>query len=212
MPIWARRIRALREARGLSIAAAAAGMRAHSVRELPEAAHLERRWKAWEAGDNKPNQEYAPLIAATLGTVTASLFPAEAPATDDPDLLAVTGMDTLEIVARLQVSDVNDAILEGVRITVDKLCSEYSAQAPQELIQEGRQWLRRLAEMQRRQLRFRQRRETLELAGWLTLLVGCLEYDLGDRRAAEATRQAALSLGQDVGSAGISGWAHELRA
>jgi hypothetical protein len=43
-------------------------------------------------------------------------------------------------------------------------------------------------------------------------LVGCLEYDLGDRRAAEATRQAALSLGKEVGSGGIMGWAHEMRA
>jgi hypothetical protein len=44
------------------------------------------------------------------------------------------------------------------------------------------------------------------------LLVGCLEYDLGDRRAAEATRQVALSLGKDVGSSGILGWTHEMRA
>jgi tetratricopeptide (TPR) repeat protein len=121
-------------------------------------------------------------------------------------------MDTLEIVSRLQLSDVNDATLEGVRITVDKLCSEYASQSPQELIIEGRQWLRRLVEMQEQRLSFRQRRETLEMAGWLALLVGCLEYDLGDRRAAEATRKSALSLGQEVGSPGILGWAHEMRA
>jgi hypothetical protein len=44
------------------------------------------------------------------------------------------------------------------------------------------------------------------------LLVGCLEYDLGDRRAAEVTCQVPLSLGKDVGSSGILGWAHEMRA
>jgi hypothetical protein len=66
--------------------------------------------------------------------------------------------------------------------------------------------------MQSQRLNFRQRRDTLELAGWLALLVGCLEYDLGDRRAAEATRQAALSLGKEVGSSGIMGWAHEMSA
>jgi transcriptional regulator with XRE-family HTH domain len=210
-PEWARRIRALRDARGLSIAQAADRMRIHADRELPEAAHLERRWKAWEAGSNKPSQDYAPLIAGALGAVTASIFP---PDTHNavPDLLAVTGMDTLEIVSRLQQSDVNDATLDGVRIMVDKLCSEYASQSPHELIIEGRQWLRRLVEMQEQRLTFRQRRETLEMAGWLALLVGCLENDLGDRRAAEATRKSALSLGQEVGSPGIIGWAYEMRA
>jgi hypothetical protein len=35
-------------------------------------------------------------------------------------------MDTLEVVSRLQASSINDAILQGLRITVDKLCSEYA--------------------------------------------------------------------------------------
>jgi hypothetical protein len=39
-----------------------------------------------------------------------------------------------------------------------------------------------------------QHREVLALSGWLALLVGCVEYDMGDRHAAESTRRAALSL------------------
>jgi hypothetical protein len=103
-------------------------------------------------------------------------------------------MDTLEIVSRLQASDVNDTTLEAVRVTVDRLCSEYARQPPFELITEGRQWLRRLVEMQEQRLNFRQRRDTLELAGWLALLVGCLAYDLGDRRAAEDQLGRQLSV------------------
>ena len=38
-------------------------------------------------------------------------------------------------------------------------------------------------------------REVLNLAGWLALLVGCVEYDMGMRGAAEATRQSAMSSG-----------------
>ncbi|QYN26240.1 XRE family transcriptional regulator [Amycolatopsis sp. DSM 110486] len=202
----------MREARGWSQTEAAEQMRRHSSRALPETDHLARRWKAWELGENKPGREYAPIIAATLNTVTQSLFPPEEKPEAGLEILNATGMDTLEIVSRLQASDVNDATLEAVRITVDKLCSEYARQPPFELIGEGRQWLRRLVEMQEQRLNFRQRRDTLELAGWLALLVGCLEYDLGDRRAAEATRQAALSLGREVGSPGILGWAHEMSA
>jgi tetratricopeptide (TPR) repeat protein len=201
----------MREARGWSQSRAAEEMRRHSDRELPDHDNLTRRWKAWELGENKPSQHYAPIIAATLGTVTAALFPPERRAVD-VDILNQTGMDTLEIVSRLRVSDVNDATLDAVRITVDRLCSEYASRNPADLIFEGRQWLRRLVEMQEQRLTLSQKRETVELAGWLALLVGCLEYDLGDRRAAEATRRAALQLGTEAGESGIVGWAHEMRA
>ncbi|NKQ53323.1 tetratricopeptide repeat protein [Amycolatopsis sp. K13G38] len=187
-------------------------MRTHAAKPLPEGDNLLRRWKSWELGENKPGPHYAPLIAATLGTVSAALFPPVERTESGLTVLTATGMDTMEIVSRLQASDINDATLEGLRITVEKLCSEYPYMPPETLIPEGRQWLRRIVEMQDQRLSFRQRRQTLELAGWLALLVGCLEYDLGDRRSAEATRKMALSLGQDVGSGGILGWAHEMRA
>lgn len=212
LPTWARRIRTMREARDWSQPEAVERMRSHSKDELPESTHMLRRWKAWERGENKPGSFYASVIASTLGTVTASLFPPAEKTNNDVELLNATGMDTLEIVGRLQSSDVNEATLEAVRITVDKICTDYSRLPAQSLILEGRQWLRRLVEMQEQRLSFSQRRDTLELAGWLTLLVGCLEFDLGDQRSAEATRRSALSLGQEIGSPGIIGWAHEMRA
>lgn len=211
-PVWAKRIRALREAHGWSQSEAVERMRGHSSKSLPDTDNLLRRWKAWELGENKPGSFYAPIIAATLKTVTASLFPPDIRSEADMELLSATGMDTLEIVSRLSASAVNDATIEALRITVDKLCSEYASKPPHELVVEGRQWLRRIVEMQEQRLSFRQRRDTLELAGWLALLVGCIEYDLGDRRRAEATRKAALKLGQEVESGGILGWAHEMRA
>lgn len=165
VPEWARRIRALREARGFSQAAAAEAMRSHANRELPASGHIERRWKAWESGSNKPSPD-ASLIAAALGTVTRTIFPPENRA-DSSDLLAVTGIDALEIVSRLQMTDVNEATLDGLRIAVDKLCSEYASQPAAELVGEGRQWLRRIVDMQEQRLSFRQRRDSLELAGWL---------------------------------------------
>lgn len=212
LPSWARRIRAMREARGWSQTEAADQMRNHSKASLPESDNLTRRWKAWELGENRPSGHYAPIIAATLGTVTAALFPPETRGTGSVDLLSSTGMDTLEIVSRINVSDVNGATIEAIRITVETLCSEYASRHPLELIVEGRQWLRRLVELQDQRLTLRQKRETLELAGWLALLAGCLEYDTGNRRAAEATRQAALTLGKESDSSGVLGWAHEMRA
>jgi hypothetical protein len=42
--------------------------------------------------------------------------------------------------------------------------------------------------------------------------VGCVEYDAGQRHAAETTRQAALSLGVEADHGEIIAWAHEMRA
>lgn len=213
-PDTARRIRALRESKGLSVAQAVEAMRTHSERVLPQADSLERRWKSWESladSGSSPGDEYQRLVAATLGTITSTLFPPERQP-DSTSLLAVTGMDTLEIVSRLQASDVTDATLDGLRVTVEKLCSSYSSQPAHTLIVEGRQWLARLVEIQEtKRLTLTQRHQLVELIGWLVLLVGCLEYDLGDGSKAEATRRFALGLGKEIESPGILGWAHEMK-
>ena len=52
----------------------------------------------------------------------------------------------------------------------------------------------------------------LSLASRLALLVGCVEYDAGDRVAAETTRQFALDLGTELDDLDVIGWAHEMAA
>jgi hypothetical protein len=52
----------------------------------------------------------------------------------------------------------------------------------------------------------------LHAAGWLALLTGCLEYDMGMRTGAEATRIAARQLGEDGGNPEIVGWSFEMAA
>ena len=42
--------------------------------------------------------------------------------------------------------------------------------------------------------------------------IACVEYDSGDRQAAETTRKGALSLGTEADHAEIRAWAHEIRA
>src|ERR1700741_923937 len=61
-----------------------------------------------------------------FGTVTHAIFPVAPQRDADSDVLAVTGMDTLELVSRLQRSDLDQATLEGLRIMANRLCSEYA--------------------------------------------------------------------------------------
>lgn len=213
LPSWARRVRAEREARGWSQAQAVRVLRAHSKQPLPSDASLIRRWKAWEAGEVKePDEFYKPLIARAFGTVTHAFFPKPSRRDGGAEVLAATGMDTLDILHRLQRSDVDSATMDAVRITVDRLCSEYAYMPSGQLVYEGRTWLRRVAELQSGRLTLSQHREVLSMAGMLALLVGCVEYDMGDRRAADATRKAALNLGAEADNRDVMGWAHEIRA
>jgi hypothetical protein len=210
-PAWARRMVAERAARDWSQREAVQALRAHATGELPADESMIRQWKRWESGQ-LPNDFYKPLIAAVFGTVTHALFPAPARRDGDREILVASGMETLEIVSRLNRSDVDKATLDALRITADRLCSEYPFMPSEQLLIEGRQWLRRVVELHSKSLTLAQHREILALSGWLALLVGCVEYDTGDRHAAESTRRAALSLAVEAEHAEISGWAYEMRA
>ncbi|GAA4456121.1 XRE family transcriptional regulator [Phytohabitans houttuyneae] len=211
-PVWARRIRRERIARGWTQAEAVEALRAHAGGQLPDNGSLLRNWKRWEAGDTKPDEFYAPLVAKTFGTVTAAFFPQQGNRDADAELLAATGLDTLEIVSRLRASDVSPATLDALRVTAERLCSEYPYMTSDQLHVEGQAWLRRITALLDRRLTLSQHREVLTLAGTVALLIGCVEYDMGRRPEAEATRQAAFSLGQEADNADVMGWAQEMRA
>jgi tetratricopeptide (TPR) repeat protein len=211
-PSWARRIAAERAARGWSQLDAVRALRAHAPKELPSDDNMVRQWKRWESGEKTPSSFYRPIIAKTFGTVTHALFPAPTRRDGTSEIIAASGMETLDIVNRLRASDVDSATLDALRITVDRLCSEYPYMPSAQLAIEGRQWLRRIEGISAQRLTLSQHREVLALAGWLSLLVGCVEYDMGDRRAAEATRRVARSLGAETDAAEIGAWAHEMRA
>ncbi|MGV9820574.1 XRE family transcriptional regulator [Nocardia xishanensis] len=186
-------------------------MRAKSSHNLPTDSTLLRNWRRWESGESRPDDFYAPIIAAAFDTVTAAFFPKARPNRDD-ELLSATGMDTLEFIGRLRMSDVSAATLDAVRITAERLCCEYPYADPHELHAEGTSWLRRITSLLDGRLTLAQHREILVLAGWVALLVGCVDYDLGRRTSAEATRRAAWSLGKEADHPEIIGWAAEMAA
>jgi len=188
-------------------------MRTFSDVPLPNG--LLDQWKRWERGRNRPDEFYRPIIAATIGTVVDSIFEEFRPArqrTTDDILIVRSGMDTHELVQRIRQSSVNDSTLDALNLTVEQLCCDYVSSDPAELIATSREWLTQLTRLLDERLSLGQHRDVLDAASWLTLLIGCLEYDTGQPRAAEATRAAALSLGNEAGNAGVVGWAHEMRA
>jgi transcriptional regulator with XRE-family HTH domain len=211
-PAWAHRIKREREVRGWSQARTIKALRAHAGSELASDATLLRNWKRWEAGEARPDDFYAPLIAKTFGTASATLFTPERGPEADTALLAGAGLDTLELVARLRASDVSPATIDGLLITADRLCCDYANRQSAQLRIEGQEWLQRITSLLDRRLTLDQHRDVLAVAGTVALLLGCVEYDMGLKADAEATRRAALTLGQESGKADVMGWAQEMRA
>ncbi|MGK4586170.1 XRE family transcriptional regulator [Kitasatospora sp. HPMI-4] len=211
-PDWARRMVEERAARDWSQLDAVRALMARlpADQEVGEQ-DLLRQWKRWEAGENQP-KKYQPYIAATFSTTTGAFFPERSRRDGRAEILQVSGMDTVDIIARLRASDVDAATLDALRITADRLCCEYAYMPADQLLIEGRAWLARVVGLQHQRVSLAQHRELIALAGKLSLLVGCVEYDSGRPRDAEATRQAALMLGTEAGELSVQGWAHEMRA
>nr|MDT0663421.1 XRE family transcriptional regulator [Micromonospora sp. DSM 115978] len=171
-----------------------------------------RNWKRWESGEVEPDDFYKPLIAAVFGIATGTMFPRRSLSEQDADLVPRVGMGTLEILARLRASDASTGTIEALAITADRLACAYSHAPPQQLLTEGREWLGRITALRDGRLTLTQHREIIRLAGRVALLVGCVEFDVEDVRAAEATRLAALSLGTESEDSDTVGWAYEMRS
>ncbi|MGW5353394.1 XRE family transcriptional regulator [Streptomyces sp. NPDC004031] len=211
-PDWARRMVEERAARDWSQTDAVQALMARLPDDQVVSEHdLLRQWKRWEAGDAQPTK-YRSAIAQTFGTTTGAFFPERGRRDGRAEVLQVSGMDTVDIIARLRASDVDTATLDALRITADRLCCEYAYMPADQLLLEGKAWLARVVGLQHQRVSLAQHREIIALAGKLSLLVGCVEYDSGRPRDAEATRQAALMLGQEAGELSVQGWAHEMRA
>lgn len=199
-----------RVARGKSQRDTIADLRIYAPFGLPDDESLLRSWKRWESGAGV-SSEYQKAIADMYGTVPGAIFPksGERGMLRAPGL---TGDDTLDLVQRLRVSSVDSTALESLRITVERLCSEYAYRPAAELRTEAREWLSRLDKLQDGRLTVAEHTEVIALAGWLALLVACLENDLGKTAAAEATRRGAILLGKEIGHTEILGWGIEIKA
>jgi hypothetical protein len=66
------------------------------------------------------------------------MFPVPPRPDTNAQIVTASGMDTLELVARLQRSDLDEATLNAVRVMADTLCSEYASRPADDLLTEGR--------------------------------------------------------------------------
>jgi hypothetical protein len=119
--------------------------------------------------------------------------------------------ETSKLLLRIQASDTSPTTVDALQVTAFELCCDYGWRDAGELRGEALRWLREVVRL-RRAAALREHGDLLTVAGWLGLLVGCVEYDMGMRTVANASRAAALSLGEEAGNAEIGAWAWEMTA
>src|SRR5699024_2362559 len=108
---------------------------------LPAAQSTVRSWRRWESGKVMPTSVYQDAIARMFGSVPAAYF-AE-PDERDESSVQLSDDETVDLVARLRASRVDDETVEALRTTVDRLCTDYSTADPYDLRSQATGWLRR---------------------------------------------------------------------
>lgn len=162
-----------------------------------------------ETGKKAPSEEVARACDVALNARGDLIAAAHADIAANRDLRP---WQTAELIGRIQKSDTDTVTIEALNSTVFELGCEYAYRDAESLRGEAHDWLRRIAGMLRKPVGLKAHNELLTATGWLALLVGCLEYDMGLRTAAEVTRSAAHKLGEEAGNTEIIGWSHEMSA
>ncbi|MEV8353880.1 tetratricopeptide repeat protein [Streptomyces niveus] len=135
---------------------------------------------------------------------------------EDPSTLLAEGgaglWDIAELLRRTEMSSINSAALESIEQGIDQLARAYPYADADHLHQRTRNGLQYVTKQLESRMTLRQHRELLVNAGWLFLLNACVQYDRGQREAANLSKAAALRIGEEAGHGEIKAWAWEIEA
>ncbi|MEC3976219.1 helix-turn-helix domain-containing protein [Amycolatopsis sp. H20-H5] len=123
-----------------------------------------------------------------------------------------TPWETTDVIRRLYRSDVGSETLEQLHMVTEDLCCEYAWRDGDELKADANHWLQYISGLLTGSCTLKEHRELLVISGWLVLLIGCIEYDLGRKRQAGLSRAAAFRIGQETGHGEIMAWSFEMSA
>jgi len=185
----------------------------------------EERIRRWEAGEVRwPHSPYRLAITQLTGLQPEDLGfrPNRRGAGQLIEATSIIPMDalraeadlygTMELAQQLQASDVGAGTLEALAEAVDLLCRAYPVVSAATLRDRTHKRLAQVNGLLGGRITLAQHRELLVITGWLTALLGCVHYDLGEREEAETARRAAYEMGRQVGHGELMGWAHEMSA
>lgn len=149
-----------------------------------------------------------PSTAQWTGAADAQLS-AYAEALHEPAAWATAAV---ELACQADASTIGAGTLENLDQAVDRVCRDYPHAPPALLIPRVGLRLRCITRLLNGSLTLSQRRHLLIDGGWLAALMSCLQFDVGNRHAAEAAREAAFQLGREGGHEELIAWTFEILA
>ncbi|MEV0719587.1 helix-turn-helix domain-containing protein [Asanoa sp. NPDC050611] len=199
-PAFAELLRRLRVERGLSLRAL--GAATHRAKS-----HLHDL----ETGRKTPTAEVAEHLDRALGAGgrLAELGPAPTPSIVDP---TDDEEAAVELLQRVEASDVSAETLDRIETAVDRLAVAYPTTAPAVLLVAARRHLGYVAALLDGRATLRQRERLIVAGSWLSLLAATLQIDLSRSGPARANLVTAASLAAEAGHDELSGWCLETRA
>jgi hypothetical protein len=120
--------------------------------------------------------------------------------------------ETVQLARAAIESGATPAMLEGIETAVERYGREYSGTPPRALIARLQQLLREIESLRGHRLHQSDLKRLEVASGWTYLLLAATRFDIGDRSAAEAAREAAEFMGQETGNPEITAWALETAA
>ncbi|MEA2502784.1 MAG: hypothetical protein QOD01_2895 [Actinomycetota bacterium] len=162
----------------------------------------------WERGLHQPGPRYVRLLGLLYDEAPEELGLPVGP----EEAVLRDASETFELAMHAAASDVDQAAIDTLVRAIDRLSREYSTVSPGILLPRVQQRLWQIDRLLGGRTTLGQHRQLLDAPGWLHILLSVLHYDIGDREAAEAGRDAALRFGQESGDAEVQGWAFEAPA
>jgi len=195
-----------RFAAGLGIPRALVGL-APELRAASASADGGRQQRQGQGQVPASRNDQPPAIAPAGGG--SSYAPAEPLS---PALSGDAAFEILEMMRRAERSDVGKGTIESLFGYVDRLCRDYPSVPADVLLAQSKMRLEYTLRLLDGRVTLGQHRDLLVVGGWLSLLMGCLHYDLGHMCAASAARDAAYQFGKEAGHSEVQVWSYELQA
>lgn len=197
----------------------------YSQESLAEAMQVDRSTVfRWEAGNTDPLPYQQPKLARLLGISAEGLrrllhAAGDPPAASTiiqpwcgPAVIEDDELEALELMRRVDASDVGAATLELLESVVDDLAIAYPKTPPDVLLGRVRKHLGYLHRLLDARKTLAEHQRLLVIGGWLSLLGATVHIDLNQAGAAKARLKTAASLAKHAGHDEIRAWCHETEA
>ena len=172
-----------------------------------------RSWEG-EPSTAQPDMGHADsrLAAAGVGAISsgqpAFWLPAEEPESLQPGEDAAV----MAMIQEMDRTDIGPGTIEGLYTLFDKLCRDYPSADAVELRQRLKRLFAKIVQLRRGRMNLAQYKELVALSGWVTALLGCVEWDTNQREAAETARSATARFAGEIGHAELTAWSYEMQA